>query len=54
VSATPVRSSAARDLDRDVAIKLRITRPVDLAHAAHTDERGNPERSETRSWSEIH
>ena len=35
------RESFGQHLDRDVAIQLRVARPIDLAHAAFADRRGD-------------
>ena len=44
-------SSSREDLDRDVAIQLRIARAVDLAHAAAPEERRDLIRTEARAGS---
>ncbi len=48
------RERLGQDLDRDVAIELRVARPIDLAHAAFADLRGDFVDAETGAGSEGH
>src|SRR5262249_59839977 len=43
-----------QNLQRDVAIELRITRAIDLAHATGANQRSDFIGAETRAWSERH
>ena len=52
----PVRIMRERrraGLDRDVAIQLRVARPIDLAHAAFADRRGDFVDAEAGAGSEA-
>ena len=49
-----VRERLGQDLDRDVAIELGITRPIDFAHAAHADLRGDFVGADAGAWAEGH
>ena len=49
-----VRERLGQDLDRDIAPKFRVTRAIDLAHAARTDLGDNFIRAKTRPGSEPH
>ena len=43
-----------KDLDRDVALELRVPGPVDLAHAAHADPVEDPVGPEALAFREYH
>ena len=47
-----VREGVGQDLDRDVAIQLRVARAIHLAHAAVADRRGDFVDAETGAGSE--
>ena len=47
-----VRERLGQDLDRDVAVQLRIARAIDLSHAPFADRRGDFVDAETRAWGE--
>ena len=43
-----------KDLQRDVAIQLRVARAIDLAHAARADRRGDFIDAETGAGGKCH
>ena len=43
-----------QDLDRDLALELRVGRPIHLAHAAFADRRGDVVDAEARAGSQGH
>ena len=47
-----VGEGLGQDLDRDVAIELRIARAIDLAHAAGPKGREDFVRAEASAWGE--
>ena len=49
-----VRHRGKQDLDRDVAIQLRVAGPVDLAHAACPERRFNLVRADASSSGQGH
>ena len=48
------REGIRQDLDRDVAIELRVARAIDLAHAARADRRDDFVRAETSAGNKGH
>ena len=46
------RERRRQDLDRDLALQLRVGRAIDLAHAAFADLRGDLVDAEARAGSE--
>ena len=46
------RQCRGQDLDRDLALQLRVCRPVDLSHAAFANLRGDFVDAETRAGDE--
>ncbi len=46
------RQCLGQDLDRDLALQLRVCRPVDLSHAAFANLRGDFVDAETRARDE--
>ena len=49
-----VREGLGQDLDRDVAVQLRIARAIDLPHAPFADQRGDLVDAEACTGSESH
>ena len=47
-----MRKRVRQDLNRDVAIELGITRPINFAHASATEQIGQQEDAETGAGSE--
>ena len=47
-----VRDGREQDFDRDVPVQLRIARPIDFAHPAHTEQGDDFVRAEARAGSE--
>ena len=48
------RECVRQDLQRDVAIELRVARAIDLAHAAGTERRDDFVEAESRADGERH
>ena len=48
------RHSRGQDLDRDVAVQLRVMSLEHLAHAAGADRRDDLVRTENGSWDQCH
>jgi hypothetical protein len=48
------RQGRRQHLDGHLPLQLQIGRPVDLAHSAHADLRGDFIRTEAGTWMECH
>src|SRR5258705_12056793 len=54
LSAPGIRGELRQNLDGDGALQPRVSRTVDLTHPAHTEQRENLIRSQTRCRGQCH